>query len=681
MNTSHWGYLALWDQNSQQQELIIDRVFSKKGYQVPEVGERIPIKSFPQLSHLPDSTQAGGSDIVFVHPIQSENYDWGFLVLVGPLETLHYLFINDLGRHTYTILAAALEREFLFKHIRSIAERLEIVSETTNDGIWDWNIITNKVEYNFRIYNMLGKMAGDLSSDPQDLLNLIHPDDLDAFRNGILEHVDHKTPFQLEFRIRRSDSSGYLWLYSTGEAIRNETGKGIRMIGSFTDITKRKEDEERIRRLAYHDTLTGLPNRLKFLDKLQTSMEHCESDNSKLAVVMIDLDRFKYINDTLGHHSGDTLLQHIAEMLNQSVRDSDTIARLGGDEFIILLSPLQDLDEAEVIVDRIIERISQPLNLDGEELFTTASIGVCLFPDHGGDCNTLIKYADMAMYKAKESGRNQMIVYTEELSSKVKQNYNLSTNLRKAIERNEFSLHYQPQVDLRSGSVIGVEALIRWNSPEYGMVPPGEFIPYAEESGLIVPISKWVLKEACLQLMKWQAQRFPTLVMSVNISAQQFRSAGFSKWIKSVLDETGVDPNLLCLEITETTAIQDMEHSVQMLKEIVHLGLYIAIDDFGTGYSSLVLLKRLPIHMVKIDKSFIRDMSGDQDDAAIVKAVIAMSHSLGLSVIAEGVEGREQLEQLKTLECDYIQGYYLGKPMPSDAFTAYIQSYSKDAVR
>ncbi|MEW9702028.1 EAL domain-containing protein [Paenibacillus sp. SI8] len=672
VNSSHWGYLALWDHAlAADRKLVIDRVFSKKGDPVPLIGERMAAEDFPSVANLPASISSGSSDLVYVHPILSEKHDWGYLVLVGPLETLHYLFVNQVGRHTYMILAAALERESLLQRIRTIAERLQIVSETTNDGIWDWNLVKNTIEYNISTYKILGSIAEGLTEDPQTLVDIIHPDDLVTFRAVLYGHLREGTPYQAEFRIRK-DENTYLWLYSTGDAIRDHTGTPLRMIGSISDITKKKEDEARIVRLAYHDTLTGLPNRRLFMERLEASMKQCDLNGSKLAVILIDLDRFKFINDTLGHQAGDKLLQHIAEVLSSSIRPGDTIARLGGDEFIILLSAIKDNDELEHMVATLIENISAPLILEGQPTVTSASLGACVYPDQGIDSESLIKYADMAMYKAKENGRNQMFHYTQELSSKVKRHFNLSMNLRRAIENDEFILHYQPQIDLRCGTIIGIEALLRWNSPEHGLIYPADFIPFAEETGLIIPISNWVLRAACLQLNAWQAKGLPTLSMSINISAQHFRLATFSDWIKSVLEETGTDPNLLCLELTETTAVQDIEHSVQMLKEVVSLGLYIAIDDFGTGHSSLLLLKRLPIHMVKIDKSFIQDIASEQSDASIVKAVIAMSHSLGLSVIAEGVEGGEQLELLKLLDCDYVQGYYTGKPMQADQFESYL---------
>ncbi|OPH48190.1 hypothetical protein BC351_38600 [Paenibacillus ferrarius] len=672
-NSSHWGYLALWELGDTGKErLVIDRVFSKKNEALPAIGSEYPIAAFPPIDNLPLSVSAEGGDIVLVHPVTSETQDWGFLVLVGPLHTLNHLFINNLGRHSYTILTAALERERLYRQVSSLAENLEIVSRNTNDAIWDWDLITNKMEWNYRVYKMLGSISVHLTPDPLSLQDFIHPNDVTKIRCKLLEHFEHGVPYQLEYRVRQSDG-GYKWLHTVGEVIRDRTGRPIRMIGTFTDITKKKEDEERIIRLAYHDTLTGLPNRSYMQERLEEEMETSKAAGLMLAVLMIDLDRFKIINDTLGHHAGDRLLQHTAEMLRKSVRSKDTIARLGGDEFIVILPAVHGSAEVKRMAERIINYLSEPILIEGQEAYSSASVGACFYPEDGLTVEMLIKHADMAMYKAKENGRNQMCFYTPAFSTHLVQNFNRVNQLRKAIEREEFELHYQPQVDAIHHKVTGVEALLRWKSSEFGMIAPSDFIPLAEENGLIVPISDWVLKEACRQLKKWQRQGLPSFTMSVNISAQHFQIQQFSKWVKKVLAEIGVAPSSICLEITESTAIQNMTYSREMMQELVDCGIRFAIDDFGTGHSSLMLLRRLPLHNVKIDKSFVSDMTGDDRDAGtIVKAVIAMSHSLGLSVIAEGVETKEQLLQLKNLNCDYIQGYLIGRPMSAEQFEDFL---------
>ncbi len=673
--TADWGYLALWEDPSERQRLVITRTFSRSGHPPPVHGEAYPVLRFPPVEVLPASAQNGGTDCVVLHPVKSSSRDWGYMVLVGPLDRLSTVFSSNLAHQSYNLLAALLERESLFGKIRTVAEQLEIVSNSTNDGIWDWDIRANKVEWNSRFLNLTRPIQSSISEEPQQFFSFIHPEDRERMRTLIEAHLRERQPYQAEFRMLPAEADAPpAWLYVAGEAMFDDAGNPVRMIGSVTDITAKKTDEERIRRLAYHDPLTGLPNRTYFFEHALPMMEQVWQQGKQSAILLMDLDSFKLTNDTLGHLAGDKLLQHVSGKLQGSARPGDVVARLGGDEFIVLLSPVSGVDEVAQIVNTLIASIVEPIVIMGREVFTTASIGACFYPDHGDSIETLIKHADMSMYKAKENGRDQMVIYTPDLSSKLEKRFLLGNNLRRAVEKDEFVLHYQPQIDLATGRILGAEALLRWHSAEHGTVQPNDFIPLAEETGWIVPISVWVVREACQQIIKWQRLGMPPLIVSVNVSAQHFRQQHFSSWVRAVLEETGVEPRLLCLEITETTAIQNMEHSAQMLQELADIGIRIAIDDFGTGHSSLMLLRRLPIHMVKIDKSFVRDMTEDKDDAAIVKAVIAMSHSLGLSTMAEGVEEQDQLRQLRHLGCDHIQGYYIGKPMPPDQFEHFMAS-------
>jgi len=671
--TADWGYLALWDDPSERKRLVIDRAFSMNGAPVPERGLVCGARSFPPSASLPASAQGGGRDSVILHPIKNEHHDWGYMVLVGPLDRISTVFSSNLAHQSYNLLAAVLEREFLFARIRTIAEQLQIVSNATNDGIWDWDLRTNKVEWNSRFYQMIAPVNEAIALNPNSLLTFVHPDDRLNLQQVLQDHLLHRKPYQTEYRVLPdSPDNQPIWLYAVGEAMYDEEGKPYRMIGSVSDITAKKIDEERIRHLAYHDTLTGLPNRAYFFEHALPMMEQQWALGRKSAILLMDLDRFKLTNDTLGHLAGDKLLRHVSDKLRACTRSGDVVARLGGDEFIVLLSPVSGVDAIEQLANTLIQSLASPLVIEEREIFTTASIGACFYPDHGNTIEALIKHADMSMYKAKENGRDQLVLYTEDLSSSMEKRFVLANNLRKAVERAEFVLHYQPQIDLSSGLILGAEALVRWHSAEHGTVQPNDFIPLAEETGWIVPISVWVVREACRQIIEWQRKGLPELTVSVNVSAHHFRQQQFSSLIRSILEETGVDPRLLCLEITETTAIQNMEYSVGMLQELADIGIQIAIDDFGTGHSSLMLLKRLPIHLVKIDKSFVRDMTTDNDDAAIVKAVIAMSHSLGLTTIAEGVEEPGQLQHLRRLGCDHIQGYLIGKPMPAEHFERFM---------
>jgi diguanylate cyclase (GGDEF)-like protein/PAS domain S-box-containing protein len=431
------------------------------------------------------------------------------------------------------------------------------------------------------------------------------------------------------------------------------------------DITERKLAEAQIRELAYHDTLTGLPNRLLFNDRLAMAMAQAQRQQRKVAVLFIDLDRFKIINDSLGHSFGDRLLQSVSQRIQLTIREGDTLARLGGDEFTLLLPALAEAVDAAKVADKVLEVLRLPFELDGRELFVTASMGVSIYPDDGADVEELVKNSDTAMYRAKEQGRDNYQLYTPAMNARALERLHLENGLRKAMAQNELVVYYQPLVDLRSGRIEGVEALVRWQHPELGLVAPSEFIPIAEATGLIVPIGPWVLRTACAQVHAWHEAGHPNLCVSVNLSARQFQHPSLPEEIRAVLKETGLDARCLDLEITETSAMQNAELTTSILNEIKALGVRISIDDFGIGYSSLSYLKRLPINTLKIDQSFVRDITSDPDDAAIARAVIAMAHSLKLTVVAEGVETAEQLAFLSAHRCDKMQGYYFSEPLPA----------------
>jgi diguanylate cyclase (GGDEF)-like protein/PAS domain S-box-containing protein len=666
-NQNHWCCLALWETDqSGVKHLVVSQTFSNRGDILPPIGERYKPEQFPPIEYLPKTAGPGGEDIVTLHMIKTELHDWGFIALCGPADPLHQLAGGDLTRQSFKILAVALEREMLFRKVRSIAEKLEIVSRTTNDGIWDWELITGRIEWNIGAHKVLrGTMETLMNTPPRSFLRRIHPADRRHVFRSLRLPFRNDRPIQLEFRIRGLDTSD-IWLNATGSLIRDHEGTPIRIVGSIADITERKASEEKILRLAYHDSLTGLPNRLRFQERLRSALENLTGD--RLAVLMIDLDRFKFVNDSLGHQTGDKLLQLVSDRLQSCIRSEDTIARLGGDEFIVLLPSIQGEEEVGRIADRMLRQLSNPFFLEGQELFVTASIGMSLYPDHGTDSDTLVKFADTAMYKSKEMGGNSVVSYTPSLGFQIVERFNLENGLRKALEREEFLLHFQPQISLATGKVYGAEALIRWQTSAGGLIPPGNFIPLAEETGLIVPIGQWVLEQACLACKRWMREGMPPLIISVNISVQQFLLPQFPDSVREVLRKTGIEPNQLCLEITEYTAVKDLEHSIAMVKKLEDIGVRIAIDDFGNGQSPFVLLKHLPIHTIKIDPSFVRNMIRNSADEAIVKAVISMSHSLGLSVTAEGVETDEQLGLLHSMKCDQIQGYLIGRPMTSEQF-------------
>ncbi len=431
------------------------------------------------------------------------------------------------------------------------------------------------------------------------------------------------------------------------------------------EITERKQAQ--LFHLAHHDGLTGLPNRQLFIDRLSQAIARAEGTAHVVALLFVDLDRFKMVNDTLGHPVGDALLRSVAERIRRVVRKEDTVARVGGDEFNVVLTGLEEPGSSAAVAQRIVEEVSRVHVLDGHEVYVTCSIGISICPSDGASVDALIKTADMALYHAKDQ-HNNCVFFTSAMEVGQRVRPGLDGALRKALERDEFLLHYQPRVDLRTGEVTGLEALVRWKHPEMGLVPPMEFIPLAEETGLIVPLGEWVMRTACAQNRAWQAAGLPALRLAVNLSARQVHRKNFVGTVARILEETGVDPCCLELELTESMIMQNTDAVRASLLALSEMGVRISVDDFGTGYSSLSYLKRFPINTLKIDKSFVRDVTTDGDDAAIVTAIIAMAHRLRLRVVAEGVENDGQLEFLRRYSCDEMQGYLFSRPVPAPDF-------------
>ncbi len=446
----------------------------------------------------------------------------------------------------------------------------------------------------------------------------------------------------------------------------------LRSYATIRAITEREKAEAQIVHMAYHDELTRLPNRQSFNRDLTRFFNQANGEKIG-AVIFLDLDRFKIINDTLGHYVGDQLLKFIGQKLQSYVREGNTIARFGGDEFIILLTNIAHLDEITDFVKGIPMLLSKPFTYGNQELHITASIGVSLYPSHGTDADTLIKNADIAMFRAKDKGGNTYNFYQPELNQHSMERLGQEISLRKSLERDEIQVYYQPLIDLKSGQIIGVESLARWNQPELGMIPPSIFIPLAEEIGMILPIGNYVLQQACQQVKIWDEQGFPALSVSVNISYYQFQQAGFIKYVTDTLKKVNLPPHRLCLEITENVAMTNVNHMMNTMTKLKQLGVHIAIDDFGTGYSSLGYLKNFKVNTLKIDQSFIKDVTTDDDNAAIVTALIAMCRQLKIKSLAEGVETQEQLEFLKSRGCDEIQGFLFSKPIPLEELNTILQ--------
>ncbi|TEU00418.1 MAG: EAL domain-containing protein, partial [Dehalococcoidia bacterium] len=495
--------------------------------------------------------------------------------------------------------------------------------------------------------------------------DMIHPDFREEIRErGLARQRGENVPRRYETKLL-TKSGKERWADLTVGVIEFEGKPAV--LGTGFDITERRRAEETIRHLAYHDALTDLPNRALFQDRLTIALAQARRKKRMVAVLYLDLDHFKVVNDTVGHGKGDKLLQRVGERLTTLVREGDTVARVGGDEFTLLFPEVAGVEDAAEIAERVLKAFQQPWTLDGHEFHVTTSVGIAMYPNDGEDAESLLQNADTAMYRAKEQGRNNYQLYTPAMNARIVERLALENSLRSGLERGEFVVYYQPQVNIRTGQVVGLEALLRWQHPERGLVLPAEFIPVAEETGLILPLGEWVLRTACAQNKAWQEAGLPPLRVAVNLSARQFQQRSLIDMVAQVLQETGMDPHWLALEITEGVAMQDVDFTIAMLRGLREMGIQIAIDDFGTGYSSLSYLKRFPIDAVKIDRSFVRDLTVDPNDAAIATTVITMAHNLKLSVIAEGVETEEQLAFLRRHRCDEMQGFLFSKAVPAKA--------------
>lgn len=489
-----------------------------------------------------------------------------------------------------------------------------------------------------------------------------------SFYKGMWDTLNTSGHWQGEIWNKRKNGEVYPEWLNISMIRDDDSGKVTHYLAIFSDISAHKRNEQRLAYLAHYDNLTGLPNRTLFREKVDRALLHARQYQTKIAVLFLDLDRFKYINDTWGHAIGDLLLQDVANRLVECVRKQDTIARLGGDEFTAVLENISGTQEVIEVAQRILDAFRPQFYLHGHETFITTSIGISLYPNDGNDADTLLKNADAAMYRAKEGGKNDYQFFALEMNEHARQRLILETQLRHALGRGEFQLHYQPQMHLASGHITGAEVLLRWMLPEVGLVAPHTFIPLAEETGLVVEIGEWVLYKACLQHREWRESGKPILRIAVNLSSRQFKQDNLAQNIIRIVKDTDMDPTLLELELTESVLMQDAYAAAEILRELKSVGIQLAIDDFGTGYSSLNYLRRFPLDKLKIDKSFIHDIPGNQEDMTITKAIVALARNLHLGVIAEGVENKSQLAFLKSLKCDEVQGYLIGYPVSGDEF-------------
>jgi len=568
------------------------------------------------------------------------------------------------------------ERRRVEREIHDAKERLDFALSGSSLALWDWDLSTNEVFFSEDWAEMLGITAEGTAHAifrGEQVVALNHVDDQPRFEAAMANALRGASEeFSCEYRVA-GRHGGWVWLHSSGKVTeRDANGRVRRMTGTIANITARKAAEERVEFLATRDALTGLPNRMLLNDRLALGLANAARKKTRLGFMFIDLDRFKTINDSLGHDVGDELLKRVASRLLACVRTSDTVARLGGDEFAIILENLpRDGQEAQNIAEKMIASLAAPIQAGDHQLNTSCSLGIAIYPDDAADAQTVMKHADVAMYDAKAKGRNNYQFFSQAMNAKAQERLSIENFLRNALRRQELVLHYQPRVGFSTGEVTGVEALLRWNHPERGLLMPKQFISVAEDSGLIVPIGEWVFEEAFKQVAGWQQKSGRSLAVAVNLSAGQlFDAKRLMAAIKAALANSALDPHDVELELTESMLLKNSDEAAEVLKQLGEIGVGIAVDNFGTGVSSLSYLRQLPIDSIKVDSSFVRDIGTDPNDEAIIRAIIAMTHSLKLNVVAEGVEREEQYRVLRDLECDEYQGYYFSPPLPPEEFEA-----------
>ncbi|MBE9610457.1 bifunctional diguanylate cyclase/phosphodiesterase [Chitinilyticum piscinae] len=571
------------------------------------------------------------------------------------------------------------ERRLAEQAVIKSEQQLRLALEASNTGLFDLPLEGRRAAITSPEYDrMLGYQPGELAETFDKWKDQVHPQDREQTIGALRDYfVGNSTQFAVEYR-RRLKSGEYRWFLSRGRFVEFDyRGKPTRLIGTMTDITERKEAQERITELANFDLVTGLANRNLLRDELRLALAAAERFGRHLAVLFLDLDRFKTINDSLGHTAGDMVLSQVASRLRAEVGKADILARLGGDEFVVVLTDIAGPLAASAIADRILASFAVPFELEAGGFASSTSIGISIFPDDGADADTLIRNADVAMYQAKASGRGNYQFFTADMNTRASERLVLETSMRRGLVQNEFVLYFQPQASLEDGRIVGAEALIRWQHPEQGMIPPGKFIPVAEESRLIVPLGSWVLEEACRHAASWVAKGLPPLTVAVNLSPMQFSQPGLVQQVRDCLERYGLPPERLELEVTESVVMQDVDQVAATLDAFNALGVKLSIDDFGTGYSSLSYLKRFAFDKLKVDQSFVRDLSDDPNDTAIVLAIIGLGKTLGMSVLAEGVETQAQLKFLREAETDSIQGFLFSRPVPEPDFVELVRSQAR----
>jgi len=549
-------------------------------------------------------------------------------------------------------------------------QRNQVIMQIANDGIWDWHLDTNVVEFDERYYTIAGYKNNEFPQSFDEWHKRVHPDDITHATNSFQSYLAGTSKnFDIEFRFLCKNNS-YMWLRGKGKVVtRDEQGNPLRFIGTHSDISVQKAHEEKILHQAHFDSLTLLPNRFLSLDRLARACSEAKRNNEYVALLFLDLDDFKKINDTLGHETGDQLLIDAAKRLLSVVRDVDTVGRLGGDEFVIILSGLKEINEVSAIVEHLLNIFREVFSIKNRELMLTASIGIAIYPNDAHSASELLRNADAAMYNAKKLGRNTYSYFTQQMNKTAQRRLAIEEQMHGALARNEFSVHYQPKININTGKIMGAEALLRWHNPALGNITPDEFISIAEQTGMIIQLGKFVLATAVEQSAIWQKTQLDKFQIAVNLSPRQFRDVELVTFIENCLTKFNIPAHSLELEITEGVLLTGHSYVKQVLKNITQLGIRIAMDDFGTGYSSLSYLRTYPFDVIKIDRSFINGLTDSKQDEALINAVISMSCALNLTVVAEGVETEEQYLRLKQLGCDYAQGYLFSKPLTKGDMT------------
>lgn len=616
--------------------------------------------------------------------VKESGLDIPFIIVSGNIGEETAVEIMKAGAHDYIVkgnlarLVPAIRREIeeaegrrrrkqAEDNLRKRESELKEAQRLAQIGSWEWSAETNTVNWSEELYHIFGRNTNLSPPDNDEISRNYSPESWEKLKLATGKALKDGTPYALDVELVRPDGTKR-WIIARGEAMHNSLGLIVGLHGTIQDITERKRYEEQLEYHANHDSLTGLPNRKLLADRITKALSYADRYRCGAAVLFIDLDEFKVVNDSLGHDAGDLLLKLVSERIQHCVRAIDTVARIGGDEFVVVLADIAEDEDSAEVAQRIQNDVCQPINIDGHKLFVSCSIGISIYPKDGEDAQTLLKNADVAIYRAKEVGRNNYQYYTAALNEKAVTRRIMEKYLRQALDRGEFLLHYQPKVDLASGRIIGMEALLRWQSPELGLVPPAGFIPIAEETGLVVPIGEWVMRTACAQSKAWQEAGIPPRLLAVNLSPRQFRQESLHETVALILHETGLDPHYLELEIIESTVMQDVERTKLIMRKLKGIGVQLTMDDFGTGYSSLSHLKRFQFDKIKIDRSFVNDITNDHVSAALTKTIIDMARNLNLRVTAEGVETEKQLEFLYSHFCNEMQGFYFSHPLPAESF-------------